>query len=221
MDSTQKDYLPGEIMSKQVFALDVTATHRITIHWTTKTEPATILINGTVLGTLTTHEEKVEGKDFTLPDNSLLHMQFFNGHPQAFRAGIPLAPLADAADVSTQPRKRGGCLTTWLILNLAVITISTVIYILASLGALVSDKAGSLLVGLPLLGLMGIVGIVGISLLLAWKKIGFYLVAGYVLISAAISIILGFIDVRTFTPFVGIVILYFWLNRSGVWEKLN
>ncbi|GCE23057.1 hypothetical protein [Dictyobacter kobayashii] len=208
-------------MSKQVFALDAAATHRITIHWTTETDPASVLLNGTLLGTLTTGQEKVVGKDFVLPDNSPLHVRFFNGQPQAFRAGVALAPVFDEADVPMAQRKRGGCLTTWLILNLVVMVALTLLYFLATLGSLVNNNTGVSPLAFFLLAVMGIVGIVGISLLLAWKKLGFYLVAGYVLISIVISLIFGLIDGRTFTPLIGIVVLYFWLNRSGVWEKLS
>jgi hypothetical protein len=208
-------------MSKQDFALDATAEHRITIHWTTEIEPATVFINGTLSGTLTTVEEKIVGKDFTLPDHSLLHVQFFNGQPQAFRSGTPLAPVAGVADVYVKQRKRSGCLTTWLILNLVVIAALTVLNFLATFGTLVSNRVSTPPLAFLLLGLMGIVGVVGISLLLAWKKQGFYLVVGYVLIDIIISVIFGFVDIRTFTPLIGIVVLYAWLNRSNVWDNLD
>jgi hypothetical protein len=204
-------------MSKQDFALDAVATQRITIDWTAETEPATVLLNGTVLGMLITVEEKLAGKDFILPDNSPLHVQFFNGHPQVYRAGVPLVPVAGVPD---KQRKRGGCLTTWLILNLVVIVILTGLNFLATLGAMASNKVSTPPLAFLLLGIMGIVGIVGLSLLLAWKKVGFYLVAGYVVCDIVISVIFGFIAANTFTPLIGVGILYFWLNRSGVWENL-
>jgi hypothetical protein len=208
-------------MSKQDFALDATAANRITIHWTTEIEPATVLINGTILGTLVTAEEKAVGKDFILPDGSPLHVQFFNEQPQIFRSGVPLAPVADAVDVPIKQRKRSGCLTSWLILNLVVIAGLTALYFLATLGALASDKVSTSPLVFLLLGLIGIVGVVGVSLLLAWKKLGFYLVVGYVLINIIVSVILKLVDVRTFIPLVAVILLYIWLNRSNVWDNLD
>ncbi|HTI15382.1 MAG TPA: hypothetical protein VL461_12610 [Dictyobacter sp.] len=219
-------------MPKQVFALDATATHRITVHWTNEInpvtkglDPATVLINGTILGSLNPGEEMTVGKDFILPDNSPLHVQFFNGQPQAFRMGVPLAPVADAADVAdTLPanrRKRGGCLTAWLIFNLVVIVVFTLLYFLGALGSLSGETQSSLALGYFLLGVVGVVGIVGISILLAWKKLGFYLLAGFVVANIVISVAIGQADVRTFIPLFTIGSLFVWLNRSGVWENLK
>ncbi|GCE03168.1 hypothetical protein [Dictyobacter aurantiacus] len=208
-------------MPKQVFALDATATHRITVHWEAENNSATVLVNGTILGTFSSIEEKVAGKDFILPDNSPLHVQFFNGYPQAFRAGVPLASVPDMDAVPAPRRKRGGCLTAWLIFNLVVVVALTLLYFMATLGAMANNTTTVSPFVFLLLGVVGIIGIVGLSLLLAWKKWGFYLVAGYVLIGIVLSFVTGSVDVRTFTPLVGVVILYLWLNRSGVWEQLS
>lgn len=209
-------------MSKQVFALDVNNTQRIIVHWAIETESATVLLNGTILGTLNTAEEKVGGKDFILPDHSPLHVQFFNGYPQAYRHGVPLPPVLDVDDVPVKQRKRGGCLTAFLIFHLILMTVLTLFYFLGAVAALVHNNVSAHLVLMFLLfGIVGFVGIAGISLLLAWKKLGFYLVAGYVFINMVISVSFGFIEGKTFIPLLSIAILYFWLNRSGVWEQLK
>lgn len=208
-------------MAKQDFALDATATHRITVHWTADTEPATILLNGSILGTLTTSEEKAIGKDFILPDTSPLHVQFFNGQPQAYRAGMPLAPVAPVVDVTVKQHKRSGCLTTWLIVNLIGIVGLTGMYLLATLGAMVSDTVHTSPLLFLLLAIVGIIGIVGISMLLAWKKIGFYILAGYAVIDVILALIIGPINGTTFSPLIATIVLYVWLNRSNVWDNLE
>ncbi|GHO86141.1 hypothetical protein [Dictyobacter formicarum] len=208
-------------MSKQVFALDAAATHRITVHWITEAEPATVQINGTILGTLSTVEEKAAGKDFILPDNSPLHVQFFNGYPQAFRAGFPLAAIPDVDDVPINQRQRGGCLTAWLIFNLVTAAVVAGINFLATFGALVNNRVGISPLVFLVLGLLGIVAIVGFSLLLAWKKLGFYLVVGHILVAIVINAMILTFDVKTFAPLVGIGILYAWLHKGGIWKQLD
>ncbi|GLV56559.1 hypothetical protein KDH_33990 [Dictyobacter sp. S3.2.2.5] len=208
-------------MSKQVFALDATATHRITVHWEAENNSATVLVNGTILGTFSSVEEKVAGKDFILPDNSPLHVQFFNGYPQAFRAGYPLATVPDVDDTPVNQRQRGGCLTAWIIFNLVIAVIGLAVNLLATLGTMVNNRVGISPLVFLVLSLLGIVAIVGFSLLLAWKKLGFYLVVGHVLAAILIILIIRNYDMRVFLSLIGIGILYAWLQRSGVWKQLS
>ncbi|MDQ2906523.1 MAG: hypothetical protein M3Y81_23660, partial [Chloroflexota bacterium] len=139
-------------MSVQEFALDASAAHRVQVQWTSDTEPATVLLNGSILGALATPEERAAGKDFPLPDASTLYVHFApDGHgPQVFRNGMPLSlasavsampAMSAASNVPDAQRKRGGCLTTWLIFNLVVIILFTVIYLLAAIGATTNASA--------------------------------------------------------------------------------
>lgn len=214
-------------MAVQEFALDAAAAHRVQIQWTSDTEPATVLLNGSILGTLATPEERAAGKDFPLPDASTLHVRFApDAHgPQVFRNGVPLAPasapaLSAAAPISDAQRKRGGCLTTWLIFNLVVIILFTVIYLLAAIGATTNASAAVPAWVFLVFALLGCVGIAGLIALLTWRKWGFYLIVFYVVCNILISIPLGLIDFRSFTPLIGVGILYYLLRRNDVWEKL-
>jgi hypothetical protein len=207
------------------FALDSTAQQRIQVHLPEVPSGAvTVLLNRSILGSLT-QDEQVSGKDFRLPDNSFVNVRVVNGQPQVARAGYLLPPVdaatlqkLDDSPAAQARRKLGGCLIAWLVLNLLVIGGFTVIYFLAIFGALAKGTSP-----LPffLFGLLGIVGVVGIILVFFWKKIGFYLMAAYVVLNILVSIPLGYLDVRSFIPLIPIAILYVYLNRSGIWDQMS
>ncbi len=208
-------------MPVQDFALDATGSQRVQVHWTTDNEPATVLLNGSALGSFTSPEERASGKDFALPDGSFVHVRFANSQPQAFRNGAPL-PLAQAPVEPSAPRKRGGCLTAWLIVNLVLIVVFTAFAMLAALGAAV----GGLVMSIPTwaifaYALVGIIGIVGIIALLVWRKWGFFLVAAYVLLNIVLDFATGDVNVHTFTPLVAVAVLYYLLRQGGAWEHLK
>jgi hypothetical protein len=96
--------------------------------------------------------------------------------------------------------------------------IFVLLYFLAIFGALATGTSP-----LPFLlfGLIGIVGLVGISLIFFWKKVGFYLMVGYVVLGLLLSIPFGLLDVRSFIPPLAVVILFVYLNRSDVWQKMS
>jgi hypothetical protein len=212
----------GNKMPVQEFALDATGSQRIQVHWASDSDPASVLLNSSLFGSLATLEERTAGKDFTLPDGSSLHVRFVNNQPQALRNGYPLAVAPTVSKISSQ-RKRGGCLTTWLILNLVVVSGLTLLYFLDIAGSAVLGSSASISPGVFLLfALLGCVGIVGLSALLAWKKWGFYLVALYVVLNIVLAFPLGlFNGIRTFTPLIGLAALYYLLRRNDVWEHLT
>ncbi len=214
-------------MSVQEFALDASAAHRVQVQWTSDTEPATVLLNGSILGALATPEERAAGKDFPLPDASTLHVRFApDTHgPQVFRNGVPLAPvsapaLSAASAVPDAQRKRGGCLTAWLIINLVFIVLFTLIYLLGAIGATTNASAAVPAWVFLVFALLGCVGIAGLIALLTWRKWGFYLIVFYVISNVLLSFPLGLVNYRTFIPLVGLGILYYALRRNDVWEKL-
>ena len=209
-------------MPVQEFALDATASQRIQVHWASDSDPASVLLNSSLFGSLATLEERTAGKDFTLPDGSSLHVRFVNNQPQVLRNGYPLAVALAVSKTSSQ-RKRGGCLTTWLILNLVLVSGLTLLYFLDIAGSAVLGSSASISPGVFLLfALLGCVGIVGLSALLAWKKWGFYLVALYVVLNIVLAFPLGlFNGIRTFTPLLGLAALYYLLRRNDAWEHLT
>lgn len=218
--------LDGVCMSIVEFALDPGAQHRVQVHLPTEQPSAvTVLLNRSILGFLAS-EELPSGKDFRLPDNTLLNVRMINGQPQVSRAGY-LLPLVDAADINaaaSSPASRrgnaklGGCLTAWLILNLVAIGSLTLANFLAIFSAIAKGISPVIFL---LFSLIGVIGLFGISLIFAWKKLGFYLAAAYVVLSLLLSIPFGLLDIRSFVPLVSVAILYVYLNRSGIWEKMS
>jgi len=215
-------------MSVVEFALDPGAQQRVQVHLPSEQSASvTILLNRSILGSLAS-DEQAAGKDFPLPDNSVLNVRIVNGQPQVSRAGYPLSPidaatanvvdLSPAALAQERNKKLGGCLIAWLVLNLAVIGGLTLLYFLATIGAMAT---GASPLAFLLFSLLGVVGLVGISLIFFWKKIGFYLTVAYVVLGLLLSIPFGLLDVRSFIPLVTIVFLYVYLNRGGVWEKMR
>lgn len=210
------------------FALDPGAQHRIQVHLSAE-QPAsaTVLLNRSILGSLTSDEQSA-GKNFLLPDNSVLHVRIVNGQPQVSRAGYPLPPIDSNAahEIDSSPaalarereKKLGGFLIAWLILNLVVIGGVTMLHFLATLGAI---AIGVSPLEYLLFSLLGVVGMVGISLIFFWKKIGFYLTAAYVILGVLLSFPLGLLIAPSFIPLVSVATLYVYLNRSGVWEKMR
>lgn len=212
-------------MPVQDFTLDANGMYRIQIHWTPEHATTTILLNGSILGTFTHPDEYISGKNFTLPDNSPLYIRFVNNYPQVFRLGVLLTPIASAepdVSASTQ-RKRSVGLTAWLIINIIGMGLVTLLCFLAFIASMLDARIASLSLALLLLMLLNIGGIVGISLLLAWKRIGFYVLAGCAIINIIVVFYSGISSIRwvIFGPIIAVGILYRWLENSRVWDKLG
>ncbi len=210
------------------FALDPSTQQRIQVHLSAQqSSPITVMLNRSILGSLAADEQSF-GKDFRLPDNSFLNVRVFNGQLQVARAGYPLPPVdattmnvedtSPAALMQKRKQKLGGCLVTWLIVNLLGIGILTAVYVSWIFAAL---AAGASPLYFILFSLFGLVGLVGISLIFFWKKLGFYLAATYVVLNFLLCIPLHLLDAHSFAPLFAISILYLYLNRSGVWEKMS
>lgn len=210
-------------MPIQDFFLDSTGAQRIQVHWNSDGSKASLLLNSSIYGSLDTAEELAGGKDFKMRDGSILHVRLVNNQPQAFRNGFPLsAAPAIVEPVPLYERKRGGCLTAWIILMLILISLSTLSYTLDFLGSVaIGNSSVSPLIFL-FLALLGFGGIAGLSLLLAWKKVGFYLATMCIAINFVLSTRLGIFNgnSRTFVPVIGVTIIYYWLYRSEAWKML-
>jgi hypothetical protein len=208
-------------MPVQDFALDPAATHRVQVHWVSDADQATVMVNRSILGSLGTVAERTMGKDFTLPDGSMLHVRFANGQPQTFRNGYPLAIAPAIPETSVLQKKRGGGLTLWLIVNLVIIIFYTAVYFLALIESILGSASSRPFTYLVLM-LIGCAGIVGIGMLFAWKKWGFYLIVFFVVANFIAAILLGLFNgyVTFFLPFVAVALLYYRLNRNDVWQQL-
>ena len=220
-------------MAVQDFALDTTGVQRIQVHWEAGTEPATVLLNNSVIGRLSA-DERVTGKDFVLPDGSALRVQLSDNQPYAYRNGYPLSPVASVVVQSEQAgraeqairAKRGGCLTAWLILNLVANISLAGLYLLTFLGASAAGPASTDIPSIYFLifGLFGLVDVAGAVLLLLWKKLGFFLIVGAVVASIIVSFPAGLYKtniVSVFAPLVGVAILYYLMNRIDMWRHLS
>lgn len=224
-------------MPVQDFLLTPAGEQRLQVHWSERKDPVTVtdgenvpqekailMINRSIFGTLDTPEEWASGKDFSMSDGALLHVQFFDGKPFAWINGQPLAHVAgipeikETTSVNPANRKRGGCMTAWMILGIAAASFGLITNFLAFLGSLVTATTRVPSFVLLLYVLICGVGIAGYSLLLAWKKLGFYLVAGYVASGFLILIPFGAWTFLSFMPVIVLGIFYYWMQRTRVWD---
>lgn len=204
------------------FALDAAALYRVQVHVNARQGPVSVMLNHNALGSLATLEEQTAGKDFRLPDNSILRVRILNGHPQAWHNGHSLV-LASVSETPTLvgrvPRasmSRG--VMALLMLNMLVIGGLIIWFVVAAIAVMPASKFF-----LPFLlsALLGIVGFISLFVVLAWKRWGFYLATGYMLANFVLAIIYGIIDFRTFIPLVSLALLYFALRSSGIWYKMR
>lgn len=204
------------------FALDATALYCVQVHLNTHQGPVSVMLNRSALGSLTTLEEQASGKDFYLPDNSVLRVQIVNGSPQVWCNGRPLSittrsttsPLPNA-----QPHGRmGNGVLALLALNV-LLTVGLSIWF----GAAMLLNMSSQRTFLPslLCGLLALATLIGLLALFAWRKWGFYLAICAALVSFVPAILFNVIDYRTFLPLAGLLLLYFAFSSSGIWHKLR
>lgn len=203
------------------FALDASAQARIQVHVSTQRGPVSVMLNRNVIGSLMTLEEQTGGKDFPLPDNSVLRVQILNGHPQAWRNGRPLI-LTSAPETQRTLKKEphgrlGSGVTALFILNVVVMGGLCIWFLLAAFLSMPAPK-----IPLPFLlsSLFALAGLVGIFVLLTWRRWGFYLAACSIVANFALAIISGIVDYRSFIPLVSLALLFLALNSSGIWRKM-
>src|SRR5450759_4743985 len=94
-------------MPIQDFALNVESMQRVQVFWNSESEPATVKLDDKVIGLLNTARERAEGKEFTLPDGSTLHIRFVNNQAQVTRNGSPLGGIRRVVR-SVKRRRREG-----------------------------------------------------------------------------------------------------------------
>ncbi len=203
------------------FALDATSPYRVQVHLNAHRGPVSVMLNRNVLGSLVTMEEQHAGKEFRLPDSSLLRVSVNDGHARAWRNGQPLqltsmptGPLV----LERQERHWSGGVIALLVLNILV---ASVLVVWFALEGYVDTPSSHLF--LPLLGsaLLGLFGLIGLFVLLAWKRWGLYLVVCYAVATMVLTITFGMIDYRTFVPLVALILLYVALRSSGLWHVMG
>ena len=86
-------------------------------------------------------------------------------------------------------------------------------------GSLLFVGASPLL--LLLVSLLGCVYVAGLSLIFFWKKLGFYLVAGAIIVEMLIQIPLHLFNILSVGAVIIAIILFVYLNRNGIWQKMN
>lgn len=203
------------------FALDATSQYRVQVHLNTHQGPVSVMLNHRVLGSLVTIEEQMAGKNFRLPDSSLLRVSISNGHVQVWCNGQPLlqTSLSHVSQVlEPQERHMSRSVITWLALNMLIFGALVIWF---SLNAGVATPASNLFAPLLSLGLLNVCGLVGLFALLIWKKWGLYVVAGSALANLAVAIIFSLMDVRAFLPLIGLILLSLVLRSSGLWRMMN
>jgi hypothetical protein len=214
-------------VATQDFALNPMGMERIKVHWTVPGQAATVLINGTILGMLANAQEQVVGKSFVLPDGSPLFVRFVADQPHVFRGEYPLVPVVTPVEqpVSLQGRKWPGRVLARLIINLVIVSFSTLSSFVYASGILFSGGSSVLLFLYLAHALIGCVGITGHGLLIGKKKIGFFLVIGYIVVNVILNVLLGVsghaVNLIMFLPLISIIALYARLNRHDMWDQLT
>lgn len=122
-----------EVMATYEFALDSTGTRRVSIFQVGSDGPVSVLLNGSVIGTISGREELLTGQSFTLSDGSFVTIQLVNNEFQVMRndqrlrrisangegftgttTGTPVAPVAVAPGMAT-PLKLTQQSTGWIV----------------------------------------------------------------------------------------------------------
>lgn len=209
-------------MALYEFVLDAASNQRVQVQWQA-TVPATISLNGRPLFSFANQQEQTVGREVQLPDGSQLFVRLTGEQPEVWRNGSPLTPIpVQEAEQADQRRRLGGCLTTWLVLNLALIILLTALYLFAAQAVATNRAIAAYPSSVFLIyAVIGLIGIAGLVALFFWKKWGFYAVVAYVILNIIMDIVLHIVTLRSFTPLLGLLVLYGLLQRNNVWQRLN
>lgn len=110
-------------MALQEFALDATGSNRVQIsrEGSPDGEQFYVLLNRSMLGTITAEEARLTGREFRLPDGSTLRVQSIENQIQVLRNGQALLPATAAPQQTlvlppkTLRRFRGACGAVFLV----------------------------------------------------------------------------------------------------------
>lgn len=129
----------------------------------------------------------------------------------------------DAKQNEEPLRKRHGCVTTWFCISIFVGVITSVVSFFPKefWGSRFPDAAIPMSI---VTGCLCIVDIVAVALMLAWKKIGFFLYCIIGIISCILTLQLGNVQFAIY-GFVGLIALYLVLqikkNGKSCWECME
>lgn len=115
-------------------------------------------------------------------------------------------------------RKRGGCLTAFLLFMIAANGLSTLMYLLGGpvVRAQLPDYPGWVITVLGVLGLANVVSAIGVW---GWKRWGFYGYLAVTFLSFALNVYIGQNIVSSLAGFIGVIILY--LLMRPVWNQME
>lgn len=201
------------------FALDTLQDHTVQVHVGTQQGPVSVMLDHAVLGTLFTLDEQTNGKDFRLPDQSVLRVSINGGKASAWRNGRPL-PLTSAPLDYAQKKKEGrgslqGNFRTVLIIDgllLAVLTFWNFVQ---------AYQAQSGYLAPLVLGTLSILGLIGLLALGFWKKWGIYLAAITAVGALGVALALGQFDFLPVLPILVGLLLIYTLRSSGYWHQMD
>jgi hypothetical protein len=204
------------------FALDANALNRIQVHTSTHQGPVSVMLNRTVLGSLATLEEQTSGKDFRLPDNSVLRVQILNGHPQVWCNGLPLLLTSAPAEAPVVEKPAHGHMSAGVVvlaaLNFLLLGVLSLWFFIA---AFMSLPASKMLYPFLFSGLLALAALAGICTLMTWRRWGLYLAICCALANFVLAIIWGIIDYRSFVPLATLALLTFALHSTGIWHEMR
>lgn len=115
-------------------------------------------------------------------------------------------------------RKRGGCLTAFLIFMIAANGLSALLYLLGGsvLGAQLPDYTPWVITALGVLGLANAISAIGVWM---WKRWGFYGYLAVTVLSFALNVYIGQNIVSSLMGFIGVITLY--LLMRPVWNQME
>jgi hypothetical protein len=204
------------------FALDTLQDHTVQVHVGTQQGPVSVMLDHAIIGTLFTLDEQINGKDFRLPDQSVLRISISGGQANAWRNGRPL-PLTSAPLDYAQKKKdaRGslqGNVRIVLILNILLLAVLALWNLVLAVQAFpVQNRYLAPLV----LGIMPALGLIGLLALSFWKKWGIYLAAITAVGALGATLALGQFDFRPILPILAGLLLIYTLRSSGYWHQMD
>jgi hypothetical protein len=207
-------------MTTREYLLDAGSNRRLVISWGEKMS-ARVLLDGSEILVFTNREEQEAGRQVTLADGAQLSVRFEGEQPEVLYNGSPLAAVETPAEEPLR-RRRGGCLTLWLMVNLIGIVFFTSLYLLAAMLTFSSPKGSLALATVFLIyALVGCTGVAGIIGLMRWKKWGFFALVAYVAGNTLLDLLLQTVALETFIPLLALAVLYLLLRQQRLWEQLS
>lgn len=123
-------------------------------------------------------------------------------------------------------QERNKFISFWLWLGVIINVIATIIYFLLLFSSRGLWSATPEPTWLRIIWvLQSIVLITGYTLLLKWRKIGFFIMAAMLVINIILNVLASGISVATFSPIVSFMLLYFVLqlkkNNVSYWDAMD